>query len=95
MPTEAYPLNFDSDDEPEEMEAGHAFFEELQDRGHDVYCGYQLSQAVFELVVGKPGGTVMIDAGLREGYHKKNQIIVGKKGKIITAQDFNRVSLQA
>ena len=52
--------------------------------------GLQVSKAVWELVVGKPGGSVMFRAGVRED-HKKDLIVVGQKGKTITAADFNKV----
>jgi hypothetical protein len=44
---------------------------------------------VFELVVGKEGGSVMIQAGARGYADKRDRIIVGNKGKTITQEDFH------
>ena len=93
-PTEAYHLNFNSEDEEDLMEddVGGAFRTALEDRcqSGEVSCGYQKAKAVFELVVGKEGGSVMIDAGVRSD--KRDRIIVGSKGKPITPEDFAQVS---
>ena len=55
------------------------------------HTGYQKANAVYDLVVGKAGGTVLLDAGVNET--KANCIIVGAKGKPITEQDFAKVYL--
>ena len=93
-PTEAFLLNFDSEDEEDLMEddVGGAFRTALEDRcqSGEVSCGYQKAKAVFELVVGKEGGSVMIAAGVRSD--KRDRIIVGSKGKTITPADFAQVS---
>ena len=93
-PTEVFLLNFDSEDEEDLMEddVGGAFRTALEDRcqSGEVSCGYQKAKAVFELVVGKEGGSVMIDAGVRSD--KRDRIIVGSKGKPITPEDFAQVS---
>jgi hypothetical protein len=93
-PTEVFLLNFDSEDEEDLMEddVGGAFRTALEDRcqSGEVSCGYQKAKAVFELVVGKEGGSVMIDAGVRSD--KRDRIIVGSKGKTITPEDFAQVS---
>ena len=47
---------------------------------------------MFELVVGKEGGSVMIQAGARGYADKRDRIIVGNKGKTITQEDFHQVS---
>lgn len=81
--------DFESDDEEGLMDegVGYAFLRELQERGHDVNCGFQVSKAVFNVVVGKPGGTVLISAGVSLD-SKKDKIVVGQKGKPITPKDF-------
>jgi len=66
----------------------HVSFGALIDKCH---TGYQKANAVYDLVVGKAGGTVLLDAGVNET--KANCIIVGAKGKPITAQDFAKVYL--
>jgi len=93
-PTEAYHLNFNSEDEEDLMEddVGGAFRTALEDRcqSGEVSCGYQKAKAVFELVVGKEGGSVIIDAGVRGD--QRDRIIVGSTGKTITPKDFAQVS---
>ena len=88
-----------TDVEDEMMEAalesdGWSFYNELSERSgggeYGFSYGLQVSKAVWELVVGKPGGSVMFRAGVRED-HKKDLIVVGQKGKTITAADFNKV----
>ena len=83
--------DFESDDEEGLMDdaVGYAFLRQLEERGHEVRCGYQISKAVFNVVVGKPGGTVTFKAGVHPNF-KKDQIVVGQKGKPITAKDFEQ-----
>jgi hypothetical protein len=90
-PSTSMDLTFDSDDEEDLMDdaVGYAFLRELQERGHEVRCGYQISKAVFNVVVGKPGGTVVFKAGVHPNFNK-DQIVVGQKGKTITAKDFEQ-----
>lgn len=98
IPTKPYALSFDSGDEPddsgddEEDWVGGAFLSELRDRGEEVSCGHQTAKAVYNLVVGKEGGTVLLDAGVNET--KGNCIIVGQKGKPITPQEFAQACLK-
>lgn len=93
-PTEPYDLNFDSEDEEDLMEddVGRAFRTALEDRcqSGEVSCGYQKAKAVFDLAVGKEGGSVVFDAGVRGD--KRDRITVGRQGKTITPDDFVQVS---